>query len=197
MKKSVYMFIVSALLLTSCGNSAEAQPADSIAEIVTTVSETTETVEVTTEAVAETTETVTEVADTAETSEQTTEETQSKPDPMILYDDLGITVSFEKLAFSEEDAALFVIIDNQSDQDIMLQTRDFCINGYMSRAAFSPEVLSGKKAKEKIRIVKSEFDNIGIDKKEIKEIEFKLHICTQSFDEIATSDTITLKFNHN
>lgn len=206
MKKAI-LLVFGCLLLAGCADAESPAPA-SVADTVTETSAAETTAAATT--AAEETETTTapgtEPADETEPAEETaaaessesapTESEQTEPEPEVLAEYDGITVTSKGLAFGDDCAAIIVQIDNQSDQDIVVQTRDFSVNDYMTRAAFSPDVLAGKKAKEYIRIFDDELAKNGIKREEIEDIEFKIEILTPDFELLHESDVIKWHFSH-
>ena len=108
----------------------------------------------------------------------------------------GITVASKGLAFADDGFAIIVLIDNQSDQDIVVQTRDFSVNDYICRAAFSPDIPAGKKKKAYIRVLDEELQKNEIEREKIEDIEFKIHISTKDFESLYESDAIKWHFSH-
>lgn len=201
MKKAI-LLLFGCLLLAGCADAESSAPA-SVAgtEAQTSADETTAAATTTAEEAETTTAPVTEPADetepTADTSAAAPDETEppeSEPELLAEYD--GITITSKGLGFGDKGAAIIVHIDNQSDQDIVVQTRDFTVNDYMTRVAFSPDVLAGKKANAYIRIFDDELAKNGIKKEEIEDIEFKIRILTPDFDLLHESDVIKWHFSH-
>lgn len=146
-------------------------------------------------------------ADTT-TASETTDVTSTEPEPEesetdsgeseynIIAEYNGITVSSKGLGFADDCIGIIVLIDNQSDEDIVVQTRDFSINDFMCRAAFSPDVPAGKKKKAYIRVFNDELQKNDIKREEIEDIEFKIHISTKDFETRYESDAIKWHFSH-
>lgn len=200
--KKVTLFLLGGLLLAGCTD-AESPAPESVAGTVTETIATETTAAATTaaEEAETTTDPGTEPADETEPAAETTADEPDETEPPeseyeVLTEYDGITVSSKGLAFGDDCAAIIVHIDNQSDQDIVVQTRDFCVNDYMTRAAFSPDVLAGKKAKAYIRIFDDELAKNGIKKEEIEDIEFKIRILTPDFELLHESDVIKWHFSH-
>ena len=201
MKKAI-LLLFGCLLLSGCAD-AESSAPESVAgtEAQTSAAETTAAATTAAEEAETTTAPGTEPADETEPEADTTaadpdetEPPESEYEVLTEYD--GITVSSKGLGFADDCAAIIVQIDNQSDQDIVVQTRDFSVNDYMTRAAFSPDVLAGKKAKAYIRIFDDELAKNGIKKEEIEDIEFKIEILTPDFELLHESDVIKWHFSH-
>ena len=84
-----------------------------------------------------------------------------------------------------------LLIENNSTQNLTVQTKDSAVNGAMIDTIFSEDVAAGKKANSAITLMSSELDASGI--KTIKDIEFKIHLFdTDSFDDVTTSETVRL-----
>jgi hypothetical protein len=138
----------------------------------------------------------TEAVSTAAQSEAlSTTSTATEPEEDVFVDHDGIRITSKGLGFSEKFAAIIIEINNQSAHDIVVQTRDFSVNGYMCKAALSQEVTAGKKAKANIRIFEDELAKNGMKKEDIRDVEFKINISTPDFmTEIYESDVINLHY---
>lgn len=201
MKKAI-LLVFGCLLLAGCADAESSAPA-SVAgtETQTSAAETTAAATTAAEEAETTTAPVTEPADetdpTADTTAAEPDKTEpTEPEPELLAEYNGITITSKGLGFGDQGAAIIVHIDNQSDQDIVVQTRDFSVNDYMTRVAFSPDVLAGKKANAYIRIFDDELAKNGIKKEEIEDIEFKIRILTPDFELLHESDVIKWHFSH-
>lgn len=201
MKKAI-LLVFGCLLLSGCADAESSAPA-SVAgtETQTSAAETTAAATTAAEEAETTTAPGTEPADetdpTADTTAAEPGETEpTEPEPELLAEYNGITITSKGLGFGDQGAAIIVHIDNQSDQDIVVQTRDFTVNDYMTRVAFSPDVLAGKKANAYIRIFNDELEKNGIKKEEIEDIEFKIRILTPDFELLHESDVIKWHFSH-
>lgn len=92
---------------------------------------------------------------------------------------------------SHSDPEIKLIIENNSTQNVTIQTRNSSINGYMIDFQISCEVAAGKKANDTISISRSELNASGV--KAIANIEFNFHIFdTDTWDAIVDSDVVTL-----
>lgn len=201
MKKAI-LLVSGCLLLAGCADAESPAPA-SVSETVTETSAAETNAAATTEAeeAETTTAPITEPADETEPTADTTaaEPDETEPpesEPELLAEYNGITITSKGLGFGDKGAAIIVHIDNQSDQDIVVQTSDFTVNDYMTRVAFSPDVLAGKKANAYIRIFNDELEKNGIKKEEIEDIEFKIRILTPDFELLHESDVIKWHFSH-
>lgn len=97
-----------------------------------------------------------------------------------------------------EDESLFgpsivVYIENNSDKDITVQTRDVSINGFMVDAMFSSDVIVGKRAVDTITFMETELEDNGIT--EITDVELSFHIFDYNdWETIVDTDPIAMVF---
>ena len=119
------------------------------------------------------------------------------------YDESGIVALDEndikvviKRVSSEDSfwgADVYVYIENNTDQDITIQTRDVSINGIMVDPIFSSEVVAGKKAYDTITFLES--DLIDNDIKSIDNMELSFHIFeTDGWNAIMDTPAIEVNF---
>lgn len=88
--------------------------------------------------------------------------------------------------------AIKVLIENNSPQDITIQSRNSSVNGLMVDTIFSADVAAGKKANDSIVFFSSDLEISGITT--IKEIELSLHVIdAESWDSIVDTDTIVIR----
>ena len=84
---------------------------------------------------------------------------------------------------------LKILIENESDTGITVQTRNSAINGVMMDTLISCDVQPGKKANDEISISQNDLDRAGIST--IKDIEFTFHVCeSESWSTIFDSGTV-------
>lgn len=111
----------------------------------------------------------------------------------IIYNEGGIVITvkgFDKNSIFGPQIKL--LVENNSDKNIAVQTRKSSINGYMASFLFSCEVAVGKKSNDTLTIQSSELKDCGITT--ITDIEFSLHIfCSDDWNTIADSDMIHLQ----
>lgn len=110
----------------------------------------------------------------------------------VLLDQDGIKVTLKSLEFEGMfGPSLKVLVENDTEEPITVQTRDSSINDVMVETMFSSEVASGKKANDSITFMESELAHAEITT--IKDIEFKLHIFnSDTWNGILDSDTIRI-----
>lgn len=110
----------------------------------------------------------------------------------VIYDENDIKVTAKALEYEDWfGPSITVLVENNSQQNITVQTRNSSVNGLMIDTMFSCDVAAGKKANDSITFYKTELDVANIEI--LKDIEFQLHIFdSDEWENIADSDTITL-----
>lgn len=131
--------------------------------------------------------------ETTEDNKSTTSvKSEMTVDEQILLDKEGIIITLK--SFSTDNIfgpSLKVIVENNSDEDVTVQTRNSAINGVMIESMFSCEVVTGKKANDEITFMSTDLKTAQIET--IKDIEFSFHIFnSESWDEFYDSDTINI-----
>ena len=113
----------------------------------------------------------------------------------IAYEENGIKITVKGLAESSSlfGPELVVYIENNSDENITVQTRDFSVNGFMVNPIFSSDVMSGKHAIGTITFLSSELEENNITKFETAELSFHI-FNAKSWDTIVDTDVISLSF---
>ena len=111
----------------------------------------------------------------------------------VIYNEGDITVTvkgFGKDSFLGPQIKL--LVENNSDKNITVQTRNSSINGYMIPFTFSCDVATGKKSNDNITVSSSDLEDCGIDT--MADIEFSLYIfCSDDWKKINESDMIQLQ----
>ena len=132
----------------------------------------------------------------AEDSDASSEE--SADGEKVLYDADGIKITYTGISnstlLSQKRTNLDMLIENNSDEDIYVQVRNFAANGHAVGTVFSPRVSAGEEKSDKISIKDDELEENGIE--ELEAVEFKFYIFeagdwTKSVD----SDIITLSIS--
>ncbi|MDR1564133.1 MAG: hypothetical protein LBS74_04160 [Oscillospiraceae bacterium] len=116
-------------------------------------------------------------------------------DGTVAYDEGGIKVTVKKLVTKDSfwGAEVYVLIENNTEDDVTVQVRNVSIDGFMVNPAFSSDVLKGKKSLDTITFMEKELTDNGI--KDIKSIELSFHIYQSSGkDTIKDTDKITITF---
>ena len=113
-------------------------------------------------------------------------------DERVLLDQDGIVITLKSLEWGGMfGPSLKVLVENNSDKSITVQTRDSSINGIMADSMFSCEVGPDKKANDSITFMESDLEQAGIST--IKDIELKFHAFeTENWDGGFDSDAITI-----
>lgn len=95
----------------------------------------------------------------------------------VLIEDKGIRITAKSLdkdsIFGPE---LKILIENNSDTNVIVQTRDTSVNGYMVSSMISADVAAGKKANDEITFSSSDMERCGIET--IADIEVSFYIFT-------------------
>lgn len=113
-------------------------------------------------------------------------------DEQVIFEKDGIRITVKSLVMDEFwGPGIKVLIENDSTQNITVQTRNCSVNGLMLEPMFSCDVAAGKKANDTIQFMNSDLDDAQISV--IANIEFLLHIFnSDTWDDIVDSDIITL-----
>lgn len=127
-----------------------------------------------------------------ETGVQKPAEAEVTLEEQVVYDENNIKVTVKGLTYDVWfGPAVAVLVENNSEQNITVQTRKSSINGLMIDTMFSCDVAAGKKANDNITFYENEMDVSNITT--IKNIEFVLHIFdTDAWEDIDDSDPILL-----
>ena len=88
---------------------------------------------------------------------------------------------------------IVVYIENNSDIDFTVQTRDVSINGFMADPIFSADVLAGKRAVDTITFLSSDLEENGITS--IDSVELSFHIFDmEEWETIVDTEPVTIDF---
>lgn len=113
----------------------------------------------------------------------------------LAIDQDGYKVIVKKLDSEDSfwGADIYVYVENNSDKDVTIQTRDVSINGVMTEPMFSCEVLAGKKAFDTITFLQSDLDDNKIT--DITDMELYFTIFdSNSWDTLVDTDIVSVKF---
>jgi len=100
---------------------------------------------------------------------------------------LGITAGSSSLGGSN----INLRIENKSSKDIMVQVRDFCVNGFMTDSAFSCGVAAGKSATSDIKLYQSALDQNKVSNITGVELKFKV-ISSSDWTDSTESKSISI-----
>lgn len=105
-------------------------------------------------------------------------------------DDIIITLkSLENDSFFGP--SLKILVENNSEKAVTVQTRNSSVNGIMIETMFSVDVEPGKKSNDEISFMSYELERAGIST--IKTIEFKFNVFdAESWDDVLYSDVIII-----
>ncbi|MDD6319580.1 MAG: hypothetical protein PUA63_01795 [Oscillospiraceae bacterium] len=113
----------------------------------------------------------------------------------LVYEGNDIKIVVKGLA---EDASVFgpsivVYIENNSDKNITVQTRDVSIDGFMVEAMFSCDVVAGKRAVDAITFMESDLTENEITA--INDVELSFHVFDMNdWNTIADTEVVTITF---
>ena len=112
---------------------------------------------------------------------------------LVLYDANGITITYKGIESGWMGTEVKLLIENNTNTDYCIQTRNMSVNGYMMDPVFSPDVAAGKKANDSITFYKTQLEENDIDR--IDQMEFNFYIF--SWDDMLDSgfDTETIILN--
>ncbi|MGN0633337.1 MAG: zinc ribbon domain-containing protein [Oscillospiraceae bacterium] len=128
---------------------------------------------------------------TIQTSDYSNMDTENSIDGSVLYDDNGVKIVAQYV--DEESfwgSAVLLYIENNSDKNIIVQSGDVSVNGFMVDSLMSDTVYAGKKCLSDITLFQSSLDENGIT--EIESIETSLKIMDENYNEIGNSGTVTI-----
>lgn len=110
----------------------------------------------------------------------------------ILVDQNDIKITLKGIDEGIFGTELKLLIENNSDVGLTVQTRDASVNGFMADTSLSSDVAPGKKSSSEITISSSDLENCGINT--IADIEFKFHIfTTDDWENYLDSDVIRVE----
>lgn len=88
---------------------------------------------------------------------------------------------------------IVVYIENTGDKDVIVQTRDVSVNGFMVDALFSCDVVAGKRAVDVITFMEADLEKNSIS--DIENVELSFHIFDMiEWDTIADTETVYITF---
>ena len=119
------------------------------------------------------TEKTTEQPTTEKPTEKETELTTEVKKETVIFNNMGITVTYTGVEYHSFKNYVNLRIENNSGHDYTFQLRDVSVNGYMITPVFSCDVKDGKIANDNVTFMQNDFDKNGI--KEIENIEFSIH----------------------
>jgi len=113
----------------------------------------------------------------------------------LVVDQDGVRIVAKELDDTDSfwGADIYLFIENNSGQDIMVQAREVSINGFMISPVFSTDVINGKVAFSELTFFESDLEANSIDR--ITELELSFHIVnSDSWDTIFDTDSVVITF---
>lgn len=108
-----------------------------------------------------------------------------------LFDNGEIRILATDITDDDFGMNLGIYIENNSDRNVTVQTRDVSVNGFMTDTVFSPSVYSHSRKMDQIVFVRESLEQNGIES--FDEIDLKIMIFdSDSYEIICDSDAITL-----
>lgn len=133
-------------------------------------------------------------SDVENPSNNSTDNEQANIQEKVIVDKNGIKITAKSIKYNIYNVEIKLLIENNTNQNITVQTRDFSINGIMLNSSLSADVTPGKKANDSILIDDSDLETAKITT--IKDIEFSLDIFdADSWDDIFEETGIKLETN--
>jgi len=117
--------------------------------------------------------------------------TQAVPSGTVLYENNGIKITYLGIAamkYGGEEVKLF--IQNSSDKNCIVQTRNASVNGIMTSPMFSCSVASGKSAYDSIEFADYTLERSNITS--VNSVEFTFIIADDNFSDYFESGIITV-----
>lgn len=110
----------------------------------------------------------------------------------VLYDADGVTVTATGYTEGWLGPEISVLVENNTDQNLLITTGDLSVNGYMmSYTSLYANVSAGKKSNETITLTTSQLEQAGITT--IAELQFYIQVQdAETWDELAVSELISL-----
>lgn len=113
----------------------------------------------------------------------------------VLYDNKGIKIIGKKLSTDDSifGPGLVLYIENNSNQNITVQSRDTSVNGFMVSTVLSEDVLIGKKSITSLTFMESSLEENDIT--DIETVETSFHVVdADNWRAIVDTDPITIEF---
>ena len=113
----------------------------------------------------------------------------------VLVDSNGIKIVGKGLSADDSfwGPGVILYIENNTDQDVTVQTRDVSVNGFMTEASMSEDIVAGKRAISAVQFYSSDLEENSIE--DITDVELYFHIFDlESWEDIFDSDVISISF---
>ncbi len=131
-----------------------------------------------------------------EVEKDTKESEKANMSETVILDKEGIKVTAKSIKYNGfAGPEIKLLIENNTDKKITIQTRNFSINGIMIDDIFSADVSEGKKVNDSITIFKEDLELANITT--IKDIEFDIEVSDSNYDTILKQEGIKLTTDAN
>lgn len=116
---------------------------------------------------------------------------------VVVYNKNGVKIIAQKIFVNEwDDYNVVLYIENNSQADVMIQTRNVSVNGYMIEPIFSSEICAGMKIVDELCFWKDDLNDNDISS--INEIALYFYVVERdSWNDIDYSPAITIHFENN
>ncbi len=108
----------------------------------------------------------------------------------VLLDESGVKITATGLDTGFMGPELKLLIENNSDKNLTVQTRSASVNGYMIDTTISEDVVAGKKANSGITFLSADMNRSGIET--IANMAFSFHIYDADWNTYLDTDQITV-----
>jgi len=111
----------------------------------------------------------------------------------VLIEQDGLKVTAKGYVYDKYSGpGISLLIENDSDQNILLSTTDVIVNDYMVNSYFTEEVNAGKKSNDTMYFSETDFETAGIDT--IGKVEIYFHISDpDTYTKIEDFDCVTIE----
>lgn len=191
-KRTVHLALILSLslfssILAGCGDTTSADKTESSVSISETADESESEVDAKEE---EEPETESEPEKAEESSNKKNSETATIEE-QVLYDENDIKITATGLETGMFGTDLKLLIENNSDTNYTVQSRNTSVNGFMIEPMMSVDVAAGKKANDTLSFMSSQFEECGVEK--IANMELSFHIFdTETWEENIDSSMISI-----
>lgn len=110
----------------------------------------------------------------------------------VLYDEQDIKITAKSMQEDTLGVMIKLLIENNTEEDLIFQLRNTSVNGYMIEPSLSVEVVAGKKANSSLTLPRAGLEACSIQA--IADVEFSFHIInSDTLDTVLNTDPIILK----
>ena len=108
----------------------------------------------------------------------------------VILDEEGVKVTAKSISYSNAHTEIKVLIENNTENDLLFQVEGFSINDLMLSPGFYANVTAGKKSNEVMTLYNEDLKASNITT--IKDIEFKLVVVQAgTYDTLASTDHLS------